>query len=82
MSQALLSLGGFLENECQGMVLQEAGRLVLAVLVGGKTVASIPLTLAEYECISRAIKDAHRARPLVYFRLALGEANLSGKLRG
>jgi hypothetical protein len=73
MRDALVHLRAF-PDECFVMVVQNAGPWELAVLQGGRCVAVVPLTPAEYERLRRTLGVPQRLHPLLYFRNALQES--------
>jgi hypothetical protein len=73
MPDALFRLRAF-SDECHGMVVQNEAPWELAVLQGVRCVALVPLTLAEYERLQRAIAVPQRQHPLPYIRKALQQS--------
>ncbi|GAB3299329.1 hypothetical protein ACFQT0_31270 [Hymenobacter humi] len=71
MNNALQRLAAFRHAEYQALVVQCGPPEELAVLQGGRCVATVPLRPGEWEAIRRALPAPHHLQSLEAFRRAL-----------
>ncbi|SFQ71793.1 hypothetical protein [Hymenobacter arizonensis] len=77
MVKALTSLEAYLGPEYQGILIRSEEPWKIAVVRGHHPVTSIPLNRQERQQLCQTLQGPELRRSLVYFRLALRQANLA-----